>query len=430
MPAVKLTAKTIEAVRQPKSGRLELWDRLLPGFGLRVTENDARAWFIMYRSPTDGRQRRLKLGDARALDLGEARELAREAQRKIAKGIDPADEKAPARAANADSVKAVVASYLSRYVKKNTRPGTYKETKRVFEHDVLPAWGARPITSITRRNVGDLLETIIDRGAEVQANRTLARLKTFFRWAADEEIIVDSPVARKKPPTRETARDRALTDEEIGWFWAACEKIDWPFGPHFKLLLVTAQRRDEIGTLEFGELDLDKRLWTIPRGRAKNDRAHDVALSDAALEVIAGINETRGRIESLNNCPLVFTTTGKAPISGFSRAKARLDQEMERLARKARGLPEDDEQPRLIPDWILHDLRRTAATGMARLNVAPHVVDKVLNHVSGTIRGVAAVYNRFEYAEERKSALEAWGRYVTALVRPGQDNVVQLASRG
>jgi integrase len=256
----------------------------------------------------------------------------------------------------------------------------------------------------------------------VQANRTLTRLKTFFRWALDEEVITASPVARMKPLTRETSRDRALSDDEIRFFWWACDEIGWPFGPLFQLLIVTAQRRDEVGTMTFDELDPKRRLWVIPREKAKNDRAHEVTLSDRALAIIAELKETRGRIAELKDCPLIFTTNGKTPVSGFGHAKEKLDAKMEKLARKARGLPEDDaayrkalkmkdrqDLPRLVPKFILHDLRRTAATGMARLNVAPHVVDRVLNHSSGTIRGVAAVYNRFEYLNERRAALEAWG---------------------
>jgi integrase len=441
MPTKALNAKVVEHVKAPKSGRKELWDRLLPGFGLRVTDKNARTWFIMYRADTtEGRkQRRLKIGDAKLMDLGEARDAAREALRKVARGIDPAEEKAPARAPAADdTVRALATDYLERYVKKNTRPSTYKETKRIFDVDVLPAWGKRAIAGITRRDVGELLDKIASRGAEIQANRTLARLKTFFNWAVDEEAIPVSPVVRMKP-NRESARDRALDEDEILWFWQGCQKLGWPFGQLFQLLLLTAQRRDEVGTLTFPEIDLDKRLWSIPREKAKNDRAHEVHLSDLALTVLSSIGETRGKIDTLKDCPLVFTTNGVTPVSGFSRAKERLDAEMERLARKHRKLPEEDdalrralklkpgdELPRLVPEFILHDLRRTAATGMAKLNIAPHVVDKVLNHVSGTIRGVAAVYNRHAYTEERKTALEAWGRYVAALIEQKPSNVFAL----
>jgi integrase len=440
MPTKKLDARVVANAKAPKSGRLELWDTLLPAFGLRVTDKDARTFCVMYRAPEDGRQRRLKIGDARVMSLGEAREAARDALRKVAYGVDPAEERRPSavKVSSVGNVRAVASAYLERYVRKNTRSGTFKETKRTFDVDVLPAWGARPIGSITRRDAGELLDVIAARGAEVQANRTLTRIKTFFRWAVDEEVIPASPVTRMKPLVRETSRDRALSDDEIRFFWSACGELGWPFGPLFQLLLVTAQRRDEVGTMTFGELDLRQRLWVIPREKAKNDRAHEVALSDRALATLCEVKETRGRIAELKDSPFVFTTNGRTSVSGFSRAKINLDAKMERLARRARGLPEEDDAyrkalklkagqglPRLVPDFIVHDLRRTAATGMARLNIPPHVVDKVLNHSSGAIRGVAAVYNRFEYLNERRAALEAWGRYVDSLLVP-HSNVVEL----
>jgi integrase len=312
------------------------------------------------------------------------------------------------------TVRAVAADYLTRHVQKNTRASTYRETKRIFDVDVLPAMGDRPIGDIARRDIGELLDRIAGRGAEVQANRTLARLKTFFGWCVDEEILAVSPIVRMKPATKERARDRALSDDEIRWFWEGCDALAWPFGPLFRLLLLTAQRRDEVGGISFQELAEDRSLWTIPRERAKNDRAHEVTLSELAKEILEGAIAGRPATDAINNSPLLFTTNGATAVSGFSRAKERLDAEMAKLA----GKP--------VPDWTLHDLRRTAATGMARLNIPPHIVDKVLNHVSGTIRGVAAVYNRHGYVDERKAALEAWGRYVSALMREGGSNIVSM----
>jgi integrase len=183
--------------------------------------------------------------------------------------------------------------------------------------------------------------------------------------------------------------------------------------------------------MEWPEVDLAKKTWTIPRAKAKNNHAHEVQLSAAAIEVISSLPRVSDGF--------VFTTTGGTPVSGFSRAKLRLDEAMIKARRQSLGLPEKDADrrktlgiadgkplPTEIPAWILHDLRRTAATGMAKLNAPPHVVDKVLNHVSGKIRGVAAVYNRFEYLEERRAALEAWGAYVSGLRMPTSENVVRL----
>jgi integrase len=203
-------------------------------------------------------------------------------------------------------------------------------------------------------------------------------------------------------------------------YGSAADEINWPFGPLAKLLLLTAQRRDEVAGMEWLELNLAKRTWVIPRHKVKNARTHEVHLSEAAIAVLQSLPRVGDG--------LIFTTTGKSAVSGFSRAKRRLDVEMVKARRRTLHLPEDDagyrkalglpagkSLPIEIPDWTLHDLRRTAATGMARLNFPPHVVDKLLNHVSGTIRGVAAIYNRFEYLDERRTALESWGEHVANL---------------
>jgi integrase len=429
----KLT-DTVINTKPPKFGRLEFWDTHLPGFGLRITDKGARSYFVMYRvDRPEGRQlRRLKIGDAEVIKLAEAREDAREKLRQVARGVDPAEQR-PAPSAAPDTFRAVAEAYLRQYVAKNTRASTFKETKRILDVDVIPAWSDKPIAGIAKRDVEALLDTIADRGAEVQANRTLARLRTLFNWAVEKDYLTASPVERMKPRVKEHPRDRALSDDEICWFWQACEEIGWPFGPLFKLLLLTAQRRDEVGTSEWPEIgNLEKRLWSIGRHKAKNDRAHDVHFSELAVEIISALPKMDGT-------SLVFTTNGTTPVSGFSRAKENLDAAMRRARRRSLGLPEDDEDylralalprgkkpPVEIAEWILHDLRRTAATGMARLSIPPHVVDKVLNHVSGTIRGVAAVYNRFGYVEERNAALEAWGRFVAGLVRPVGNNVIEM----
>jgi integrase len=427
----KLDDRTVRNLKAPTSGRLEVWDKLLPGFGLRVTEHNTRTWFIMYRIGFgEGRkQRRYRIGDAKIMSLADARQAAREALSKVERGIDPAAARVHVRGAtvNPDCFAAVAEAYLHRYVKKNTRPSTYRETKRILDVDVIPVWGAKPVASIGRRDVDELLDTIADRGAEVQANRVLARLRTLFNWAVEKDCLTASPVVRMKPPTKERARERFLSNDEIRWFWQATGKLGWPFGPLFRVLLVTAQRRDEVASIAWSELAYDRRVWTIPREKAKNDRAHNVPLSQLALEIISDLPEV--------DKDLVFTTADEAgskgsrpkrPVSGFSRAKARVDKLMNELRRQELRLPEGEDG---IEEWILHDLRRTAATGMAALGIAPHVVDKILNHVSGTIRGVAAVYNRFAYEPERAAALEAWGSSIENLVRRASasaNNVVEL----
>jgi integrase len=358
-------------------------------------------------------------------NVAEARDRARESMQQAQAGKNPVAERrecervARVRAeAEPDTFRAVARRYLERYAKKNTKPTTWKELQRQLEVDVFPKWADRPVASITRQDVTALLNGIADRGSPVQANRTLARLKTLFRWVLDEELVPADPTARVRKVVKETARDRILTDDEIRLFWAGCDKLGWPFGPMYKLLLLTAQRRDEVGALEWPEIDLNRCQWTTPREKAKNNRAHEVHLSALAVEIIEGLPKIGTRF--------VLTTNGERSVSGFSKSKERLDKCMLDLLRTELNAAGRNPDEAAIDDWILHDLRRTAATGMARLNVPPHVVDRILNHVSGSIRGVAAIYNRHAYIDERRAALEAWSRHVESLARPTSSNVVPL----
>jgi len=431
MPTRKITDLFAERVKPPASGRVEYFDASFGSLALRVTAGGHKSWSLFYR--TGGRLRRFTLGNFPALKPAGARREAQRILDKVARGEDPLAEKQAqryVRSPEQETFAATVADYLERYARKNTAVSTYAETKRILEGDDLQVWQKRSLASISRRDVNEVIDAIAVR-AEVQANRTLAKLRALFNWAVAKDRIAASPIEGLKPPTKEQARDRALTDDEIRWFWTACEASGWPFGPLAQLLLLTAQRRDEVAGMEWGEIDFKNATWSMPRHKAKNNRAHDVPLSAAALVIL--------RVLPRIGNGLVFTTTGKTPVSGFSRAKRRLDREMERARRASLNFPQDDDAyrraldlpadkplPVEIPPWIVHDLRRTAATGMARLNIAPHVVDKVLNHVSGTIHGVAAVYNRFEYLDERRAALEAWGRYVNSLVAPAVVNVVAM----
>ena len=415
MPTRKLTDLFVERAKPPARGRVEYFDAAFPGLALRITDNGSKSWCAFYRF--EGRLRRFTIGRYPAIRPAQARREAAAALERVRAGVDPAEEKRAhreIRPPEADTFGAVAIDYLERHHKKNSRKSTFLEAKRDIERNVLPEWGNRPIASIGRRDVIDLIEAIIARGAEVQANRTLARLRALFNWAIEKDRVAASPVARMKLPTQEQTRDRVLSDDEVRWLWQAGDEIGWPFGPLAKLLLLTAQRRDEVAGMTWAEIDFVKRVWTIPRHKAKNNRVHEVQLSEAAIEVLRSLPQTSDG--------LVFTTTGERAVSGFSKSKRRLDSAMLKAKWAELGARKGD----AIPGWTLHDLRRTAATGMARMNFPPHVVDKVLNHVSGAIRGVAAVYNRFTYLDERRAALDAWARHIGTIVEPADANVVEL----
>jgi integrase len=349
------------------------------------------------------------------LGLADARRGAAKAIREVQEGKDPGAAKVAQRGAlrlnepavDRDLVSSVVEEFIRRAVRPHNR--TAGETERIFNSYVLPAWGGRKVQAITRRDVLSLVDGIVDRGAPYAANRVFAAVRRFFNWTVERSILDLSPAAGMKPPGAEVKRDRVLTDNEIRLFWASTDQLRTPFRELYRLLLLTGQRRDEVAAMQWNEVEGAD--WTIPAGRVKNADTHLVPLSDLALETLRSVPQISG------GPSFVFTTTGRSPVSGFSRAKHRLDALM-----KAESAGVE------LEPWRLHDLRRTCATGMARLRISPHVIEAVLNHRSGEISGVAAVYNRFGYLDEKRAALAAWERYVGELVdRRGVQRFLELS---
>ena len=341
----------------------------------------------------------MKLGGYPAISLADAREAAREVFSETGKGGDPAAaRRATGQAAEANTLSLIARQFITRYAKRRNR--SWQETERILERYVLPEWGDRPISEITRRDILDLLDGMVDRGVPVMAKQTHATIRKLFYWALDRDIISTSPCVRVPVPGAAAERDRVLTDEELRAVWLACDPLGWPFGAVVRLLILTAQRRDEVATTEWGDLDLDQRLWTIPGRRTKNGQTQEVPLCAAAVSILSEVPRTSD--------VFVFSTDGRVPVAGFSTAKRRLDALCG------------------VSDWVLHDLRRTTATGLARLGEAPHVVEKVLNHKSGTVSGVAAIYNRHGYLDEKRQALDAWARRVNAIVTGEPAKVVTI----
>ena len=390
----KLTAAAVERIKPNPEKRLEIPDGLLPGLYLIVQPTGGKSWAARYRY--HGRPRKVTLGSYPALGLKEAREAARAALQNVAKGKDPAADRALQKAARPDTFEAVVADFIEKYAKKKTR--SWRKTKRTLEREVVSQWGRRPIDSITRADVIDLLDSIMDEGKHYKANRVLGYVRKLFNWALERGIVETSPVANVSAPGKETRRDRVLGDDEIRAVWNGAEHLGYPFGGLVKMLLVTAQRREEVATMRWSHVDLDDAVWTLPREVTKSDRSHQVPLSPLALEILNHLPKMGEHLFSSGR-------RGDIPVSGYSVAKRRLD--------KLSG----------VADWRLHDLRRTAASGMAQLNTAPHVLSKVLNHASdGT--GVTAIYNRYGYEVEKRYALEAWGQRLESIIRPADDEKV------
>jgi integrase len=260
-----------------------------------------------------------------------------------------------------------------------------------------------------------VLDKIADRSSPRRANRYLALVKKLFAWCVERGYLEASPASNIKPPGREISRDRVLSDNELRVVWRCSEAAGWPFGHLFRLLMLTAQRLGEVSAMRWADIDLGKATWTVPSDIAKNGVANEVPLSPAAIAVL-------GSVPSLGREGYIFPALNGSgrPVSGFSKAKARVDKAI---------TAEFATTGAAMPPWRLHDLRRSAASGMARLGIAPHVIEKVLNHISGSLAGVAGVYNRFGYGPEKRHALERWAGHVQRLIDPLTPNIVSLGVR-
>jgi integrase len=418
----KFTDKFIVNAKPPKAGRIEWTDTLEPGLAFRITEDGRRTYALrLWTGPADRRvQRRVRLGHPRDLDgspvltLAQARKSAREVKQLAAEGkaLTPGD----AISKGAFTFEKLAAKYLE-WAKDTKRPRTVDECGRMLRSKDFDAWRDRPATSITADDVRALRDRIHERGAAVLATRALRFVGALGSWAVSEGKLAASPAQGVRPRTTETARDRTLHNAEIAAFFKACDTFDFPFRDMLKLLALSGQRLREVAEMEWNEVSLDRREWVIAARRTKNGNAHTVHLSDPALAILTALAEQRAKIGMLQRSRFVFSTTGTTPISGFSRSKERLDAAMAKLIGHE------------IPAFTLHDLRRTATTKMAELGFPPHVVDKILNHSAGAIRGTAAVYNRHQYLSERQAALETFGRFITSLTEPSA-NVVPLARGG
>lgn len=440
MPTRKLTDLFVRNVKPTPGKRVEYFDASFGGLALRVTETGNKSWALFYR--IHGRLRRYTIGSYPAIEPAAARKKATDALEKVAAGKDPAAEKAAIRndpLPEIDTFGVLWDNYLRIYASKNMKPRGLYVLRKTIEADVLPRWKNRTLSgdnAIKKRDVLVVVNEIVARGAEVHANRVFSKVRAIFNWAISQDRLAMSPMQGLVKPTVETDRERVLTDDELRWFWQACGEIGWPFGPIFKLLLLTLQRRSEVGDCRWSELNVEKATWSIPPERTKNGLSHEVHLSAGALRVLSSLPKPHQG--------LLFSVTGENSVSGFSRAKERLDAAMIRIRRRELGLPEDDDALRKIlkiaaakplaveiPHWTPHDLRRTATTRMAEdLGIAPHVVDKILNHTSGTIRGVAKIYNRASYLKERREALNAWSNWLDAHTSPRKkkSNVVDISS--
>jgi integrase len=395
---MRLTIKSVEGLKLPreKTDHIE-FDDDVTGFGLRLREGGSRTWIYQYR--IGSKQRRMVLGSAKSVPLSLARENASKLEARVRLGGDPAMDKDVARHAADNTVGMLVDQYLEAR-KSEWRRRSEVEVRRHLTKNAKPLHRF-PITAVTQRNVATLLNDIARESGNVTSNRVRSSLYTFFSWVIREGIrLPEGNVVTYTNTREEKSRDRVLSDTELKAIWTAC--CDDHCGAIIKLLILTGQRANEIAALRWDELHDDQIV--LPSERTKNKRPHRVPLSEPAKAILAKI-EHRDRRHLFGRDDSGF--------QGLGKAKLKLD------TRIAETLGE-------LPHWTPHDLRRSVATRMAELGVQPHIIEAILNHVSGHKSGIASVYNRATYNKEKREALNLWAEHLVATIEGRAAVVVPL----
>jgi integrase len=399
---MKLTDYQIKNLK-PQAERYEVWEGKT-GFGVRVTPKGNKSFVYMYRF--GGKARRLTLGTYPAMTLADAHKAHAEAQKMLEQGIDPGAITVAEREEQrkAPTVGDLAQEYLEKWAKPRKR--SWREDNRILEKDILPEWGRRKAREITRREIIRLLDGVLERGAPIMANRTLAVIRKMFNFAVSRDIVPVSPCMAVRAPASEKTRDRVLTQEEIRALWQGLEGAKMAEGTKLalKLQLVTAQRKGEIISAAWEEVDLKEGWWTIPAEKSKNALPHRVPLSPLALELLQAAKALSG------DSPWMFPS----PRGSKHITPEAVDHALRRPGLEALGFT-----------FVPHDLRRTAASLMTGMDIPRLVVSKLLNHVE---RGVTAVYDRHSYDRQKRQALETWGRKLNGIIygAEDEDNVIPL----
>jgi integrase len=390
---MKLTDASVAALKldDGKKDRI-VFDEALVGFGYRLRAGGdgrvLRSWIAQYRRA--GASRRLLLGSAEVLTAEKARAAAKAVLAKVALGEDPQGDREDRRGKDKLTFRKAVADYLETQ-ERRLRPNTYAETTRYLTGDYFKPLHALPLDTVTRRDVASRIEHIERTSGKTAAGAARAKLSAFFTSAMQDGLLdADSnPVIGARKPPGNKPRDRVLSDKELAAIWNACGDDD--YGRIVRLLILTACRREEIGGMVWGEFSADGTTWTLPAARAKNGREHVLPVLPAMRAILDGVPKRVDRER-------LFGERSSAGFQSWDTHKTELD--------KRAG----------VTGWQLRDIRRSVATGMADLRVLPHVIETILNHVSGHKRGVAGIYNKSSYAAEVRAALELWADHVQSLV--------------
>ena len=393
-----LDRQTVGALALP-TGKTDFtyWDATLKGFGVRLRIGADgklfRRFLVMYRVAGRQRMQIIKDPPGKTLTADAARKIATTMLGKVHEGIDPAADKDGQRAESAITFRSVVEQYLKKRDRDvesgNARIATVNISRLYLQRgDYFKTLHSTPINAIDKKAVAVRLNTIIDNHSATTASRARSHLSAFFVWAMREGIGNANPVIGTNDPGSNPARERVLKDGELAAIWKACN--DDEYGKVVKLLMLTACRRDEIGGLCWSWFDDDLTTMTIPSTVAKNHRQHTLPVTGMMREIVTSMNRMVDR-------DYVFGQRGK----GFTMWQ-------QRKAKFGDGIKEP---------WTLHDIRRSVATGMADIGIQPHIIEAVLNHVSGHKGGIAGIYNRAQYGPEKAQALARWDQHIAGLVR-------------
>jgi integrase len=399
--AMKLTVKETAGLELPrgKTDHIE-WDDELAGFGIRLREGGSRHWVYQYK--IGSKHRRVTFGKYPALDAKKARAQAVELHAKVRLGEDPAGAKHESQARAQETFEVCAQKYLA-WQRKEVRPSTYKENERHLLKNLAPLHGLR-IDGIDKRTIAAQLTRFAVEGGPIQANRTRASLSKFLNWCL-KEGLVESNQAILTNVNKETSNDRVLDDGELAQVWNALPSNQ--YGDIVRLLILSGQRLREISNLRWSEIDLERNTITLPKDRTKNGREHVIPMSAAVASILKSQTRQEGR-------DLIFGR-GQGGFSGFGKAKSELDADIQNRKRA-----------RALKPWVIHDLRRAVATGMAEIGIQPHIIEAILNHVSGHKGGVAGIYNRASYEAEKATALNRWAEHIEAIIEKRQSNIASL----
>jgi integrase len=428
MASGKITKRSVDAVA-PGTRDIFLWDDELRGFGLKVTPKGKRSYVFQYRM--GGREAKTKRwtigGHGSPWTATSSRQEAERLAKLVGQGVDPVEaDRQRKRDAATLEFGAYLETFRDNYLKPNWG-SSWPQAYRRLEMYALPTLRGVPLTSIDKPLINSIFDKLADRPA--LARNVWTALSKLMTWATKQRgDLATNVMASMDPPAGAAARKRVLSDDELLALWRATHRLNQPFGEFVRLLLVTLQRRNEVAGIWWKELSHNEGLWRLPGERTKNSLDHLVPLPTLATAELEALGwKHRG---------LAFSTTGKTPISGFSKLKKKLDgymlEELQKIAdERAEEAGEEPETVTLNP-WRLHDLRRTGTTRMQRLGISIEVTERVINHhQGGEAAGIRSIYNLYEYQDEKTRALQAWSDWLKQLVNGAEQaqNVVPIAVR-